>query len=367
MEKTKVGIIFGGKSAEHEISLLSASNIIDAIDKEKYEVCPIAIDKDGKWYSNPSAEKLIDRSGEKVYKLILNDPETVPVVLSPNGQPGEIINSKTGEPVAKVDVVFPVMHGPMGEDGTIQGLFKLFGVPFVGPSILGSAVAMDKVVMKRLFKEADIPTPKFLVFQADEKDSIDFAKVENDLGMPVFVKPANMGSSIGIDKAKDGEEFAMAVETAFKFDRKIVIEEFIDGQEIECAVLGNEEPKASDPGELKINAEFYSYDAKYIDKNSAEIIIPAELPDETKSKVKELAVRAFQACDCEGMARCDFFVRGNEVFVSELNTIPGFTNISMYPKMWEQSGIGYSDLIDKLIQLALDRAKKEAELQTSYE
>jgi len=270
----------------------------------------------------------------------------------------------TGAGLGVIDVVFPILHGPFGEDGTVQGLLKLANLPFVGAGVLGSAVGMDKDVMKRLLRDAQIPIGKFLAFTRCEK--ISFAKVKNALGMPLFVKPANLGSSVGISKVIKPAQFAAAVKEAFRYDNKIIIEEFIQGREIECSVLGNDKPIASLPGEIIVNRDFYSYDAKYIDDNGARLEIPAKLPKRVIKNVRELALRVYKELGCEGMGRIDFFVQANgQVVVNEINTIPGFTKISMYPKMWEATGISYSKLIDRLIQLAIARHRAEKRLRTS--
>ncbi len=317
-KKIKVGVLFGGKSAEHEISLVSAKNVINALSKKKYKVTPVKINKDGK------------------FRL---------------------------DSVKNFDVIFPVLHGPFGEDGSMQGLLKVAGVPFVGPSVLGSAVGMDKDVMKRLLRDAGIPIGKFITLRAGEK--VEFNQIKRELGMPLFIKPANMGSSVGISKAKNEIEFKKAIEEAFKFDTKIIVEEFIEGREIECAVLGNEKPIASIPGEIVAGQEFYSYDAKYIDTTSHSEI-PAKISKEIAKKIQKIAIEVFKALDCEGMGRVDFFLKKNgQIFVNEINTIPGFTNISMYPKMLEASGIPLGRLLDTLISLAIERFKREQKLRTS--
>jgi len=317
-KKIKVAVLFGGKSAEHEVSLQSAANVIKALDKSKYEITPIKINKDGK------------------FKLNI---------------------------VENFDVVFPVMHGPFGEDGSMQGLLKLAGVPFVGPGVLGSAVGMDKDVMKRLFRDAGIPIGKFITLKTNDK--INFNKIKKELGLPLFVKPANMGSSVGVSKVRNEKELQKAAKEAFKFDTKIVVEENIPGREIECAVLGNDYPMASIPGEIIANQDFYSYDAKYIDTGSV-AEIPAKINAKTKKQIQELAIKVFQVLNCEGLSRVDFFLKKDgKVIVNEINTIPGFTNISMYPKLWEASGIPAPKLIDRLIELAIERFEKEKKLQTS--
>src|SRR3989338_1065595 len=316
--KLKIGVLFGGKSAEHEVSIISAKNIIKALDKEKYQIFPVKIDKNGKFNLNT---------------------------------------------LKKIDVIFPVLHGPFGEDGSMQGLLKILNLPFVGSSVLGSAVSMDKEIMKKLFKEARIPIGKFIVLKYGEK--ITFEKVKKELGMPVFVKPVNMGSSVGISKVKNKKEYDTAIKEAFKFDLKVIIEENIAGREIECSVLGNNNPIASLPGEIIANQEFYSYDAKYISQESV-AEIPAKLPRATIKKIQELAVKTFKILNCEGMGRVDFFIKKNgQVIVNEINTIPGFTNISMYPKLWEASGLPTGKLLDKLIALAIERFKRESKLKTT--
>ncbi|MFA5778426.1 MAG: D-alanine--D-alanine ligase family protein [Candidatus Paceibacterota bacterium] len=318
MKKINIGILFGGKSAEHDVSLQSAKNIISALNKKKYQITPIKIDRNGQF--NFSSIK-------------------------------------------KIAVIFPVLHGPFGEDGSMQGLLKLAGVSFVGPSVLGSAVGMDKEITKRILRDNGIPVGKFSTFLLNEK--ISFEKVKKELGIPLFIKPANMGSSVGINKVRNEKEFNKAIAEAFKYDTKIIIEEFIDGREIECAMLGNEHPIASLPGEIIANQDFYSYDAKYIDAGSV-AIIPAKIDKKTTKKIQELAIKTFQALNCEGMSRVDFFLKKNgSVLVNEINTIPGFTDISMYPKLWEASGIPVSKLLDRLIELAIERFRREQKLKTT--
>ena len=317
-KKLKIGVLFGGKSAEHEVSLQSAENIINSLDKNKYEIVSIKI-------------------------------------------------SKTGEfdfaKLEKVDVIFPALHGPFGEDGIMQGVFREMGKPFVGAGVLGSAVGMDKDVMKRLLLQAGIPIGKFVVLRNHEK--YNFAKIKKQLGLPMFVKPANMGSSVGVSKVKNEADFKKAISQAFLFDSKILIEEFIDGRELECSVLGNEFPMASVPGEIISGQEFYSYDAKYVDSTSV-CQIPAKIDKKTSKKIQELAIKTFQVLNCEGLGRVDFFLKKNGgVLVNEINTLPGFTNISMYPKLWEASGLPQTKLLDRLIELAIERFQKESQLKTS--
>ncbi len=362
--KIRVGIIFGGKSTEHEVSLLSAKNVISALDREKYEPVLIGIDKEGKWLRSFGANYLLNSENPKL--IALNKKVAQGMVLVP-GEEKQLMMLTGGEENQILDVVFPVLHGPLGEDGTMQGLLKLMDIPFVGPSVLGSAVGMDKDVQKRLLRDAGIPIAKFLTVRAHEKNMPSFGFAKKKLGLPLFVKPANAGSSVGVSKVKNETEFQSAIAEAFKYDSKILIEEGIEGREIECAVLGNENPIASVPGEIKPNHEFYSYEAKYIDEHGADCEIPAKLPSRTVRKVQETAIRTFKVLECEGMSRVDCFVtKDGRVLVNEINTIPGFTKISMYPKLWEASGIPYSKLIDTLITLALARAKREKLLATQF-
>lgn len=362
-KKLRVGVLFGGKSAEHEISIISAKNVVQAIDKKKYDVVLIGIDKQGRWYRNDDAG-VLERADRP--KAIRFARETNALALVPGNRAKQWMRLASRKNEKPVDVVFPILHGTFGEDGTLQGLLKMADIPFVGASVLGSAVGMDKDAMKRLLRDAGIPTPRFLTARSPLE--IDFATAVRELGLPLFIKPANCGSSVGISKAKDEKQFAAAVKDAFRYDRKILVEEFIEGREIECSVLGNDDPIASVPGEVITRHEFYSYEAKYLDDKGAALEIPAKLPASVAAEIQHTAVRAYKALYCEGMGRVDFFLRNNgEVFVSEINTIPGFTKISMYPKLWEASGIGYTELIDRLIQLALERYDKEKKLKLSVD
>lgn len=339
--KIKIAILYGGKSAEHEISIRSAESIEKALDKEKYEITKIFIAPSGKW-------QLENKS-----KNILLAPES-------NGE--LTVNGEVS--AQKIDVVFPVLHGPFGEDGTVQGLLKLAGIPFVGPSVLGSSIGMDKDVTKRLLKEAGIPIPKFITTTQSKLPSYVLAK--ETLGNIIFVKPANLGSSVGVHKVTNEQEYQSATINAFSYDTKILLEEFIEGREIECSVLGNEDPISSLPGEIIPTHDFYSYDAKYTDQNGAKYEIPAKLDEITTKKIQDLSIKSFKTLCCEGMSRVDFFLKPNgEILVNEINTIPGFTSISMYPKMWEASGLPYSKLLDKLIDLAIKRHQTEQKLLTN--
>lgn len=385
--KIRVGVIFGGKSPEHEVSLQSAKNVIAALDTEKYEPVLIGIDKEGKWHRSLPAASAAQAGQGAEYLLNSENPKLIALNKRSAQEVGLTTGEKSGLLVLKnyqtevLDVVFPVLHGSLGEDGTVQGLLKLLDIPFVGPGVLGSAIGMDKDVQKRLLQAAGIPVAKFVTARAEQKGDFAFAKVQKALGMPLFVKPANAGSSVGVHKVKKEADFAAAIADAFKYDSKILIEEGIDGREIECAVLGNEEPIASVPGEIKPNHEFYSYEAKYIDENGAVCEIPAKLPKALTKKVQETALAAFKVLECEGMSRVDMFVTGvssppfkggelkrgfGRVLVNEINTIPGFTKISMYPKLFAASGIPYGELIDRLIELALARAKREKRIATNF-
>jgi len=364
MDKNKisVGILFGGKSAEHEVSLQSAKNVIDALDRSKYRPVLIGIDKSGKWHLNDQSSFLLNVDNPELIKL---NKSLFDVALVPQSE-GEISNLSGGDIKDTVDVVFPVLHGTFGEDGTVQGLLKLADIPFVGAGVLGSAVGMDKDVMKRLLRDAKVPIGRFILCRDGERLP-EYAEVCPKLGVPFFVKPANMGSSVGVHKVTGNEGFKEALSDAFRYDSKVVIEEFIEGREIECSVLGNNDPVASVPGEVIAKHEFYSYEAKYIDDDGATLVIPAKLSQQTADRVKELAIITFKTLSCEGLARVDFFVKKDgEVIVNEINTIPGFTSISMYPMLWKASGISYTELIDRLIQLAFERHEREKKLKTSY-
>jgi len=365
-QKIRLGVLFGGKSTEHEVSLISAKNVIEALDKEKYDVFLIGIDKSGEWRLRDGYTYLMHADNPKLVAL---HEAKENIALVPKKARKELV-SYSGNQLQEsleLDVIFPVLHGIYGEDGTVQGLLKLANIPFVGSGVVGSAVGMDKDVMKRLLRDAKIPIARFLTVRSYDRDRPSFEEVADQLGVPFFIKPANGGSSVGISKVKTKEEFAEALQTAFLYDRKILIEEFIEGREIECAVLGNEHPMVSLPGELIPQHEFYSYEAKYIDEQGALFQIPVELSQEIKEKIQTTAIDAYQALCCEGMARIDFFLKkGGEVFVNEINTIPGFTKISMYPKLWMASGLSYSELLDRLIELAIDRHEQEARLKTTY-
>ena len=391
MAKLRVGILFGGRSGEHEVSLLSAASVLNAIDPTKYDVVPIGITKEGRWLTAEHAERLL--KGEARH-LRAGDPEATPgaavlaagesVVVPPEPthresgmtpfQTDASTLRRASDRAINVDVIFPVLHGTFGEDGTIQGLLELADIAYVGAGVLGSAAGMDKDVMKSLFRAAGLPIVRHVTVlrsqweQAPKKVQ---KLVESKLKYPAFVKPANLGSSVGISKAHDRKELGPAIEEAAKFDRKIVIEEGVGGKknkarEIECSVLGNEDPKASVAGEIVPCKEFYDYDAKYLDEGS-ELAIPAKLTKSEMKKVQALAVAAFQAVDCSGLARVDFLMdpKSRKIYVNEINTMPGFTAISMYPKLWAATGVSYSELIDRLIKLGIERHEDKKRNQYS--
>lgn len=369
-KKIKVGILFGGKSAEHEVSLQSACNVIEAINKDKYDVVLLGIDKRGQWHLQDAAQFLLNASNPATIALnTASASEALAIV--PGSQATQSVSLTRQKPLEPLDVIFPILHGPYGEDGTVQGLLKLLDLPFVGAGVLGSAIGMDKDVMKRLLREAGVPTARFVVCHAADKAALDVNRIITTLGLPCFVKPANLGSSVGVSKAANEQDLRQAIEKAFCYDRKVMIEETIQGREIECSVLGNDNPIASVPGEVMTDMtrhQFYSYQAKYLDEHGATLQIPAHLPESVIQEVQQLAIKAFQVLCCEGMARVDCFLTpANRVIINEINTIPGFTQISMYPKLWEASGIGYPELIDRLIQLALDRYKREQQLAISLQ
>ncbi len=358
--KKKVGILFGGRSAEHEISLKSAKNVIEALDKNRFEPVLIGISKEGKWLFNDQTALLLNGKDEDSYEI---NADSQQVALLPQSQ-GQISSSNPTDEINKIDVVFPILHGPLGEDGTIQGLLKLANVPFVGAGVLGSAVGMDKDIMKKLLLQAGLNVGPYKMLKAHEQRP-SFEEVKSELGMPCFVKPANLGSSVGINKVDNAADYERALDEAFNFDKKIVIESMIEGREIECAVLGNEFPKASVPGEITFTHSFYSYEAKYEDDKGYKIEIPAQLNDSQVKSIQDVAIKTFQALECEGFGRVDVFLTlEDEVIVNEINTIPGFTKISMYPKLWEATGLGYSDLITQLIELAIDRFEKEQKIKS---
>jgi D-alanine-D-alanine ligase len=396
MKKLRVGVLFGGRSGEHEVSLLSAASVLNAIDKSKYEVVPIGITREGRWVTAAHAERLLQGKPADTPEprhLRAGDPDaTAPAAVLARGEgvvvppmPGENHSAlvpfetdahqlRAGVKPVDVDIIFPVLHGTFGEDGTIQGLLELADIAYVGAGVLGSAAGMDKDVMKRLFRNAGLPIVKHVTVLRSvwrEQPKKVRTQIESALKYPVFVKPANLGSSVGISKVHDSSELAAAMDEAARFDRKLVVEEGVGGKtgkarEIECSVLGNDKPIASVAGEVVPVKEFYDYSAKYLVEGS-ESIIPAKIGKAKQREVQRLAVAAFQAVDCAGMARVDFLMdpRTKKMYVNEINTIPGFTSISMYPKMWAATGIDYPELMDRLIQLGLERHAEKKQNQYS--
>jgi D-alanine-D-alanine ligase len=362
-KKLRVGVIFGGRSGEHEVSLASAASVIRALDPEKYEAVPIGVTKDGRWLVGTGAQKMLPevlKTGERV--SLPADPTSASLVL---------LAPSSGHPSISVDVMFPVMHGTFGEDGTIQGLLELAGLPYVGAGVLASAVGMDKDVQKRLFAEAGLPIVPFLAVRRSEweRDRVGVTKaVKKNFKFPVFVKPATLGSSVGMTRVKAAHQLGAAVDTAAEFGLKIMIERAVAAREVEVSVLGNDEVRASIPGEILPHREFYDYTAKYLEQGTR-LLIPAPLKKKQVETFQKYAVRAFKAIDGTGMARCDFFLenRTGKIFINELNTIPGFTSISMYPKMWEASGLPYTKLIDRLIELAFELHSEKARTKYSIE
>jgi D-alanine-D-alanine ligase len=389
--KLRVGVIFGGRSGEHEVSLLSAASILKAIDRDKFDVTPIGITKEGRWLAAADAHALLKNSGGAEGRhLRAGDPETtpgarllhegIPTLLAPEPEaPETSLASASGKSLGgqSLDVVFPVLHGTFGEDGTIQGLFELAGIAYVGSGVLGSSAGMDKDVMKRLFAQAGLPIVKHVtILRGDWEKSPRkaVAQIEARLKYPLFVKPANLGSSVGISKAHDRKELGPALDEAAKYDRKLVIEEGVGGRnsrarELEVAVLGNNDPKASVVGEIIPGKEFYDYEAKYLSEGSVPVI-PAKLTRAESKQIREMAVAAFKACDLSGLARVDFLMEPGgrrRIYINEVNTLPGFTQISMYPKLWEATGVSYKELITSLIELALERKAEKDRTKYSKE
>jgi D-alanine-D-alanine ligase len=347
--QTKVAILFGGQSAEHEVSIKSARNVLNAIDKHKYKVVLISIDKKGQWHTPKKSRLLIKQPS--IEGATKSDDL---VCFVPGGKGRYVVYEDGKVSFGKVDVVFPILHGPMGEDGTVQGLLEVAGVAYVGAGVAGSVLGMDKDIMKRILQKSDIPMVDYLTIHQSERKNLSFEKIVKKLGLPLFVKPASLGSSVGISKVDRKDLWGAAIDLAFSFGDKIIIEQGIENvREIECSVLGNDTPKVSCLGEIKVSKGFYSYDTKYNDPDNAKLSIPAEVDPKTTQKIESIALKVFWLLECRGFARVDFFLtKEGEVFFNEINTIPGFTNISMYPKLWEYQGLKYGDLIGQLIDLA---------------
>ena len=373
-KRLKVGVLFGGRSAEHEVSLRSAAAVIAALDRGKYDVIPIKIGRDGSWQL-PAAREHAFLEGvagsESKSTGLLADPTASRLLVKETVDSDASRSTWGPQPgPGKLDVVFPVLHGTYGEDGTVQGFLELTGIPYVGAGVVASAASMDKALMKSLFRERGLPVLPWKVVLRHEWERASnrvITDVEASLSYPIFVKPANMGSSVGVSKVSKRVDVAPALREAFRYDRKALVEQGADAREIEVSVLGNDEPKASLPGEIVPAREFYDYQAKYIDDDS-ELLIPAPLDEQTTRRAQELAIEAFRAVDAAGMARVDLFLvrSSGELVVNEINTIPGFTSISMYPKLWEASGVLMPELVDRLIELALERASEKARQETTY-
>lgn len=363
MSKVKVGLVFGGRSSEHEVSLQSAKNIVDAIDRSKYELVLFGIDKEGKWHVTDPESFLINEDDPQAIQLKETNER---VGLIPGQTKEQFINATTQEALQQIDVIFPVVHGTLGEDGSLQGILRTANLPFVGADLLSSAVSMDKDMAKRLLREAGIDVAKGVVLKKHQLQEVSYDRIKEKYGLPLFIKPVNQGSSVGVSKVENEDEFHRGLQEAFLYDHKVLIEEAIIGREIECAILGNESPIASVPGEILPQKDFYSYESKYIDETGAKLAAPADLTEEETDHVQKQALKVYDVLECEGMARVDFFMKSNgQLVVNEVNTIPGFTKISMYPRLWGLSGIGYPELIDRLITLAFERHERNQLLKSS--
>jgi D-alanine-D-alanine ligase len=377
MNRRKLAVIFGGRSGEHEVSLVSAASVLAALDATRYAVLPVGIAKDGRWFAGPGAHAFLRNAADPTSRslsapMIEGTDWCRPCMLSPDPELRSLLLRDRDAWIARsIDVAFPLVHGTFGEDGTLQGLLEVAGVPYIGAGVLASAMAMDKIVQKRLHAAAGLPVPRHRWFRGVEyaRDAeAELARTEDELGYPVFVKPPNMGSSVGIGKAATRAELRAAVDMALAYDGKVLVEAAVPAaREIEIAVLGNEDPIASVPGEVVPSNEFYDYDAKYVD-GASRLDIPATLPDDVAARARDMAIEAYRALDCEGMARVDFLLDGESgaLYVNEVNTIPGFTSISMYPKLLAAIGIPFEQLLDRLVDLALERHTRRAALRTSY-
>lgn len=353
--RIRLVLLFGGRSAEHEVSCTSAVSVLRVLDQSKYDVVPVGITHEGRWLLAEETQKLLATGGQRALPASLE-------VAGPEVEPLVTIEEPSAAGAGDV-VVFPLLHGPFGEDGTVQGLCELAGVPYVGTGVLGSAVAMDKTTAKRLFAQAGIPQANYLAFPEWQRPDDLAKRVEADFGWPVFVKPANLGSSVGVSKATDGQSLQAAVDEALTYDEWVVVEEAVTGREIECGVLGDTDPQASLPGEVVPSHDFYDYDDKYVD-GAADLVVPADLSADVTAEIQRMALEAFVVVRAEGLARVDFFYEeaGRGLLLNEVNTMPGFTPISMYPRMWEASGVSYAQLVDRLVGLALDRHRRRSKV-----
>jgi D-alanine-D-alanine ligase len=371
--KIRIGVIYGGRSGEHEVSVRSARSVIEAIDTEKYDVIPVAITREGRWLSPAESASLLPESARLKLPDYPADGEGSAALVVDTSRGGHLRQGGASAGERRLDVVFPVIHGTYGEDGTIQGLLEMAGIPYVGCGVLASSTGMDKVAMKTLFRHAGLPVCKYTWFLRrdwEAKPSEVRERVEREIGYPCFVKPANLGSSVGVSRADDEETLVKAANLAARYDRKIIVEEGLDAREIECAVMGNDEPEASLPGEYVVHdeqAKFLDYTEKYSSTGHVEFVVPAPVPKRLARRIQELAVRAFKAVDGAGFARVDFFLRrdNNRLLVNELNTIPGLTDVSGFPQMWDASGVPFTQVIDRLIELAFERHAEKARNATS--
>ena len=375
-KQLRVGVIFGGRSGEHEVSVRSAASLIESIDRRKYDVLPIAISREGKWLSPPEASQLLPQETQALLpSSLVSEASGAVAILGDPSHSGLVSFDRNGGALTseRLDVVFPVLHGPFGEDGTLQGLLEMANIPYVGCGVLASSCGMDKVAMKLLFLQAGLPLCKYLWFlrshwQNDRGKVI--RTIRREIGLPCFVKPANLGSSVGISRAHDKASLEQAVELAARYDRKIVVEEAVDAREIECAVIGNDEPRASLPGEYVVyenSARFLDYEEKYTKTGHVDFVVPAPVSKSLAAKIQRMAIQAFQSIDGAGLARVDFFLRRDtkELLVNELNTMPGLTEVSGYPKMWAASGLSYPRMLDVLIKLALERHREKSRNKTT--
>jgi D-alanine-D-alanine ligase len=354
-KKKKVAILYGGRSVEHAVSVNSARNIYEFIDKKLFQPIAIGISKHGQWYLTEGVNKDIEKG--KPLALLLNPENPALIIL------------KEGKKI-KVDIVFPVLHGTDGEDGSIQGMVNVINLPLVGTGVLGSAISMNKIIAKKLLSDAGLPVSDFLTFRFDQKETISFNSIVKTLGLPFMVKSASLGSSVGVTKVKSKKDFQPAVDEAFKYDNEVLIEKYITGREIECAILGNEPPEASYPGEIVIskNYEFYTFDAKYVDPDAVTIEVPAKLPKAIAEKIRKACILAYQTLHCEDFARIDLFLdKEGNIFINEINSIPGFTNSSMYPMMWKERGITFTELITRLVNLSQERYDRSKRLERDFQ
>ncbi|QVN02387.1 D-alanine--D-alanine ligase [Pseudomonas rhodesiae] len=353
MGKVRVGIIFGGRSAEHEVSLQSARNIVDALDRTRFEPILIGIDKAGHWHLNDTSNFLLNQENPALIALNQSNRELAVVPGKANRQ---VVETSGQGVLEHIDVIFPIVHGTLGEDGCLQGLLRMADLPFVGSDVLGSAICMDKDISKRLLRDAGIAVTPFITLTRGNAGRTSYETVVKTLNLPLFVKPANQGSSVGVSKVSSEAEYRAAVELALGFDEKVLVESAVQGREIECAVLGNDNPIASGCGEIVVSNGFYSYDSKYIDDQAAQVVVPAAISHDVSERIRHLAVQAFEVLGCSGLARVDVFLTDKgDVVINEINSLPGFTRISMYPKLWQAAGMSYSELITRLIELAMER------------